>query len=524
MDGSIVDGDVSLRDALVAANVGETIVFDPALDGQTINLVLGELPVTRAIRIEGPGSHHLTIDAGANSRVFLFDDGDSGTQVGVELSGLTLTRGNASNAASFTGRGGAIYTRESLAVRDVAITDSMATDVGGAIAALAPLSISESTLSHNSAAGGGGGIWVGGINTTIRDTTIVDNSAGVGGGMLVSVDAITEIINSTISQNSATDGGGVYVLVGDLVVRHATITANSASSRGGGIFTTHHISHLELDHSLAAGNEASSSPDINHASPLFTNTTSFSLVGNNQGTLLQEAPLGSPDVNGNLVGDPVGSGVIDPLLQPLAANGGRTVTHALMPGSPAIDAGDPHATAGVGDTPQFDQRGTPFARVNDGDGDEVPRIDLGAYERAALLTCDFDGDDDCDVDDIDALVAAIAKGNHDVSFDLTGDGSVDLHDRDRWLHDAGALNLGKGRTYRLGDANLDGVVDGLDFLHWNTHKFTHTAAWSAGDFNADGAVDGSDFVIWTMNKFHVNDVGMSNPLQAVGAQTWLQRP
>ena len=52
-----------------------------------------------------------------------------------------------------------------------------------------------------------------------------------------------------------------------------------------------------------------------------------------------------------------------------------------------------------------------------------------------------------------------------------------------------------------GDANLDGVVDGLDFIEWNTDKFTANAEWCAGDFNADGFIDGLDFIIWNDNKF-----------------------
>ena len=115
---------------------------------------------------------------------------------------------------------------------------------------------------------------------------------------------------------------------------------------------------------------------------------------------------------------------------------------------------------------------------------------------------DFDFDEDLDGEDIDLLVAAIADGAADAAlFDLTGDGLVNLQDRDEWLALAGSRNLASGSSYLIGDANLDGIVDGQDFVVWNTNKFSNTAAWTAGDFSADGIVDGQDFVLWNLNKF-----------------------
>jgi hypothetical protein len=103
--------------------------------------------------------------------------------------------------------------------------------------------------------------------------------------------------------------------------------------------------------------------------------------------------------------------------------------------------------------------------------------------------------------DIDALVAEIAGETGNLLFDMTADGQVDLSDRDAWLAEAGDVNLGPGLSYRHGDANLDGIVDGLDFIQWNNNKFTLVSAWCAGDFNADGIVDGLDFIVWNENKF-----------------------
>ncbi len=95
----------------------------------------------------------------------------------------------------------------------------------------------------------------------------------------------------------------------------------------------------------------------------------------------------------------------------------------------------------------------------------------------------------------------IAAAANDADFDLTGDGSVDSNDLSAWLFEAGETNLGSGRSYLLGDANLDGTVDGPDFLIWNDNKFTTGRSWCGGDFDADGVTNGADFLIWNSNKF-----------------------
>ena len=125
----------------------------------------------------------------------------------------------------------------------------------------------------------------------------------------------------------------------------------------------------------------------------------------------------------------------------------------------------------------------------------------GLFGAPPAVDGDFNDDGMYDCEDINSLVVDIAAGNNTASFDLTGDGNVDLDDRDAWLAEAGENNLGPGRSYLLGDANLDGGVDGSDFGDWNSNKFSSTAAWCLGDFNADGGIDGSDFGIWNVNKF-----------------------
>ena len=114
---------------------------------------------------------------------------------------------------------------------------------------------------------------------------------------------------------------------------------------------------------------------------------------------------------------------------------------------------------------------------------------------------DFNADGLMDIVDLDSLTAAIATHSADMSFDLTSDNVVDHADLSNWLATSGELNLGSGRTYYAGDADLDGEVDVIDWHHMNWHLFTSSTAWSSGDFNADGVVDGSDVALWNINKY-----------------------
>jgi hypothetical protein len=150
-----------------------------------------------------------------------------------------------------------------------------------------------------------------------------------------------------------------------------------------------------------------------------------SIIGDNTGIQLTEAPVGSPDAFGNFIGGLL-NGVIDPRLGPLTHNGGPTMTHALLPGSPAIEMGDPTAMVGVNGVPMFDQRGEPFARVFDG------RIDIGALEsQPNPLAGDY-------------------------NFDLV----VDVADYAVWRHTAGSSNDLRA------DGNADGIVNQDDYNVW----------------------------------------------------------
>jgi len=414
-DGNIDDGDVSLRDALAAAAPGETIDFDASLDGGTILLTLGELPISRTLTIDGSAlTDGLTIDASGNdptpaedkgdgSRLFNIDDRNGSRVLEVEIRGLTLTGGDVS------GEGGAIFSHENVTVTDSTISENSARDNGGGFFG-GTVTVTNSSISENSARGNGGGIiggrvtvtnstisgnsargsggGISGGTVTVTNTTISENSArGSGGGMSGGTVTVT---NSTVSGNSAHKGGGISG--GDITVTNSTISGNSAAWFGGGVFAFGAVT-VSIENSIVAGNtDAGTAPDIRpHTGTL---TVHYSLVGDNTGTGFAEAPVGMPDANGNLVGDLEGMGIIDPLLAPLADNGGPTQTHALLAGSPAINAGDPSFTP----PPDFDQRGAPFDRVFGG------RIDMGAYERR---TGDMNLDGDIDYDDIVALVLGL---------------------------------------------------------------------------------------------------------------------
>ena len=134
---------------------------------------------------------------------------------------------------------------------------------------------------------------------------------------------------------------------------------------------------------------------------------------------------------------------------------------------------------------------------------------------------DFDDNGFYECADVDALVVEIVAGTNNADFDLTGDTFVNGDDLDAWLAEAGDVGglTASGNPVLKGDANLDGSVDGGDFLTWNTNKFQPIAAWCSGDFDASGSVDGGDFLLWNTFKFQNADGVSSVPEPASGL--WL---
>ncbi len=363
------DGATSLREAIAYANENateDTITFDPSLAWRTIRLMSGELTITdptRMTTIAGLGAYQLTVSGNDTSRVFHIASGAT-----VHISGLTITQGRAldTGQGDLDGSSGGISNEGTLALADCTVCENTAAYDGGGIGNGGVLTIVGSTLSENSAAQYGGGI----ANTgtlTIANSTLSENSATGGGGGIAD-GGTSSITNCTLFGNSAYLGGGVLT-VGMSTITGCTLAQNSATGGGSGIYNYEDSATIILNNTMVADNHGNtSSPDI-----YGTAMAECSLIGDNTGSDLAEAPVGAPDANGNLIGGPI-HGIIDPMLRELSDNGGPTQTLALLPGSPAIDVGS-NALIPTGVT--TDQRG--YARIVSG------TVDMGAYE--------FPGDD-----------------------------------------------------------------------------------------------------------------------------------
>jgi hypothetical protein len=313
-EGSGTSGDLRwcLTESLFRA---DTINF--AVTG-TINLA-GPLPdLTRNVSMEGPGSSLMTVrrDTGGDYSIFVVDVG-----VTVSISGLTISNGAG-------GDGFGIYDLGTLTVTGSTISGNRA---GIATSLGTLLTVTNSTISNN-----GVGIDCGGI-AMVTNCTISGNMRGG-----INNSGTLTVSSSTIAGNSF--GGGIFNAA-TLTVSNSTIAGNSATG-GGGIASAG--SGISVRNTIIAENKASDGPDV------------YGNLGS-QGHNV----LGDPqDVTGfNLDTDLVH---VDPLLGPLQDNGGPTFTMALLPGSPAIGAGDPT------NDPATDQRG--FPRLVNG------TIDIGAFE------------------------------------------------------------------------------------------------------------------------------------------------
>ena len=570
------DSVVTLRDAIEAANNDalvapggetgsgtDTITFDTSVfsGAQTINLT-SQLPtITDSLTITGAGANLLTIDAGNGTddefdtgdgfRIFNINDGDNGNQIDVTLSGLTLTGGDPSitdNSAD----GGAILNREILLLSGSVVSGNASLDGGGIYnSSDGTLVVTSSILSGNLSEFGGGITNRG--TATITNSTLSDNSAGQGGGIANSGGTAT-VTNSTLSNNSSSgNGGGIFSSFNSAVtITNSTLSGNSASNNGGGIYNTGGTAIVTS--STLSGNSADFGGGISNRG---TATITNSIVANSSGGDLEN---NTPDNfftgSFNLIGDGQDLGGLtgtitgDPLLGPLAFNAGPTETHALLPGSPAINAGDDNVTQ------TEDQRGlarnfngvdigafelqpvapivTSFTRDEGGTLDTLARPDLlstisvsfnvdvsvsaddleirndtlgGSLVNTSGLTFSYDASTQTATWDFSSLTLDAGFYSFELSSDIASvDGNSSL----------GGVFIEPIYVAIPGDANLDGEVDVLvdAFLLVGNLGTTSGATFGQGDFNGDGVVDvlNDAFIL-------VGNIGQSVQLPEASAAT-----
>lgn len=344
----------SLRAVIAAAPSGDTITFDSGIS--TINLVSGAIDIAKDITIAGPGKDLLTISGSNICPAFRIEDGFQ-----VVIKDISIKNGSGLN-------GGAILNLGILTVANCSITDNQAASLGGAIFSSGTITLLASTISNNAAALVGGAVLNRGT-LTVSESTIADNTANdVGGG--IGNEGNATIVRSAIVNNRATAGGAIYHSIGVINMINSTISNNFAFN-GGGIYNT---SALSISFSTLAKNRAQNTGGIittqaiNVKNSIFANNESANCSG----------PVSAFDIN--FATDNTCPGFIqvttDELkLGPLAFNSpGITQTHALLPGSIAINAAS-DCTDLTGNPVDTDQRGVTRP--------QGAACDVGAFEFVA---------------------------------------------------------------------------------------------------------------------------------------------
>lgn len=383
-------GPGSLRAALSSVADGDTINF--SVTG-TILLTSGELVVTNSVIILGPGPANLAVDGNAASRVFLISPIES-AQAGrtVSISSLTITNGRADDDS--VQNGGGIYHENGT------------------------LTVSNCTISGNSAPLGGGGIYNGSGTLTVN-ATIFNSNGGDGSAIYNDYGTLT-VSNCTISGDSIyndgftgsaaariiastftgggihNDGRGFYdpntaeIFPGNatLMVITSTFSGDSASIYNDG--QEFGNATLKVSASTFSGgglfnNGIAGTAMLEIGNTILEAGTSGGNISNDAGTVASRGYNLSSDNGGGVLtstGDQINT---DPMLGPLQDNGGPTFTHALLPGSPAIDQGKRDAIPALASN--ADQRGVPrpfddpaVANAAGGDGS-----DIGAFEAQPPL-------------------------------------------------------------------------------------------------------------------------------------------
>lgn len=325
----------TLRDFVNNACVGITVTFDPGVS--LVTLTSGDLAITKAITINGPGANLLAVSGNNLSRVFNIAAGAAA----VSISGMTIRDGKPSGG---TTGGGGILINNGASVGAVTLSNCV-------------ISGNDASLAGNPL---GGGIDNEGGTVTIDRCSIVNNVATFrGGGLQNQGFGSMAITNSTIAGNTAGTtgiGGGIRSLL-PLTLTSCTIFGNSAQtagnvSRSGGTIT---FGNTIIAGGLLIGS-GGSAPDLSGAAGLAS--ANYNLIQDTTGATI------SGTTTNNITG-------VSPNLLPLANRGGPSPTLLPQPGSPVLNAGDPATAAPT------DQRG--FPRV------VGSQADIGAVEASYAL-------------------------------------------------------------------------------------------------------------------------------------------
>lgn len=402
----------SLRDAISQAN--------SASGADTINFtVTGTIALTSDIlisddlTINGPGAANLTISPTGSARVFtLFPDPT------VTISGVTISRTSGStddnggaiydydgdltiqnsviSGNSANGKGGAIYTYDgTVTIINSSLTGNTALAGGAIYTNDGSIYITNSTLSGNSSTYSGGALYTRDGTVTISNSTFSGNTAGYDGGGISAAYASVTITNSTFSGNTATNGvGGAVALYSATLSLVSTILANSTASGGTGDIGAFSLYYYYQPPGAAKGakkpgrhfvghNHHGGKTKTGHATHASTKAHTVKIRADRPHITAKSRPDATPHTSatvnatnsliendGGLINGTNSNNILgqDPVLGPLANNGGKTLTHALLAGSPAINTGsNPNALS-------FDQRGSPFART------VGAQTDIGAFE------------------------------------------------------------------------------------------------------------------------------------------------
>jgi CSLREA domain-containing protein len=377
------NGKCSLREAIQAAN--RDIRVDACAAGSGADTIIlpagtyrlsvegwfedagltGDLDITASLTLKGAGASSTTIDGGGRVAGFLVHGVLQvfGTATVVTISGVTIQNGYLGTELGDRTSGGLSNGAIDRLGGTMTVIDSVIRNNAGTYGGVenhGTMTLLNSSVTGNAGRFSGGGVWNEGTMTVTNSSINSNgNSAGVGGGV-VNRSRLT-ITNSTISGNHASSGGGIYNQ-GSLIVHSSTFSDNV----GGAL-----VGDATLDNTILANSrpfELGPQPDCSGT----LTSNGYNLIGLATGCTLV----------GNTTGDVLGT---DPKLGPLQNNGGPTFTHALLPGSPAIDAGNPTAP---GKSPSAclatDQRGV--ARPQDGNLDGRAVCDIGAFEVQPPVT------------------------------------------------------------------------------------------------------------------------------------------